>query len=77
MMLPFGAVGGDQVTLTRYGLVVTTTTVTLVGGVPGTAMAKKGKVKFILHDNCLVHYINKRIISHDYLIQLVIVILLP
>ena len=42
--MPFGAVGGDQVTLTWYGLVVTTSIVTLVGGVPGTAMEKKGKV---------------------------------
>ena len=42
MMIPFGAVGGDQVTLTWYGL--TTANATLVGGVPGAAKETKCQV---------------------------------
>ena len=40
--MPFGVVGGDQVTLTRYGLTAVITT--LVGGEPGAAKETKCQV---------------------------------
>ena len=37
--MPFGVAGGDQVTVTWYGLTASTTT--SVGGVSGTTVGKK------------------------------------